>query len=75
MVSPFFLLVGDYMCEYSIDKSNFLTKILVCSIDNEPCTLCRFCKTLNKMVMSDFYNKYGCKTKNKYKESMNTNAK
>lgn len=57
------------MCPYAADKSDFLHKNLVCMLDNKTCGLWRYCPTLKKPIMSDNYNKYGCRTKNEFENS------
>ena len=38
-------------------------------LDNKTCGLWRYCPILNKPIMSDNYNKYGCRTKNEFENS------
>lgn len=54
------------MCPYSIDKSTLLCKNLFCNILNETCGFWRYCSEKNKPVMSNMYNKYGCKIKEEF---------
>ena len=69
MVVPYFYVGVIVMCPYSVDKSDILHKNLICTIDNKTCGLWRYCPTLKKPVMSDFYNKYGCRTKNEFENN------
>lgn len=57
------------LCKYAIDKSNILSMMVQCSLNNEPCYNCRYCPQLKKPTMTDSYLKYGCTyEKNKDKE-------
>lgn len=57
------------LCKYAIDKSNILSMMVQCSLNNEPCYNCRYCPQLKKPTMTDSYLKYGCTyERNKDKE-------
>ena len=38
-------------------------------LDKKTCGLWRYCPILKKPIMSDNYNKYGCRTKNEFENS------
>lgn len=71
---PFFTIKGsgkmeEDLCKYSEDKTSGLTAALWCTIINDYCGRCRYCKTKQKIVMTSEYIKNGCNVKNKYENN------
>lgn len=55
------------LCEYAIDKSTALQKILECSITHQLCGFCRYCINDRCLKMTPSFYKYGCKILNEIK--------
>lgn len=57
------------MCPFAIEKSGFMYVSVICKIKNDNCGMWRYCPALNKPIMNDTYNKFGCMIQKHYQEN------
>lgn len=59
----------EKICKYAKDISDYFNKGLWCNILNDYCGRCRWCKTKNKVVMTNEYVVNGCNIEHKYENN------